>query len=174
MKDPELQLAKALRSARGRARQKRKRCDLDLASLTELWREQKGRCALSGLRFHEERIAGAFVPRPFSISIDRINPGGGYTIDNVQLVCTAVNFARGQWGDDVLRQIAYGIVATEREQEREWFESRRAELEAAQAQLDDLDGADRARLKRRTAGLKSALTKGPARLRRAGRRAKSG
>ncbi|MEE8363493.1 MAG: hypothetical protein V3S18_05415, partial [Dehalococcoidia bacterium] len=65
------------------------------------------------------RYATIFFCR-FSI-IDRIDSAGSYTIDNVQLVCTAVNFARGQWGDDVLRQIAYGIVDSEKRQERQWF-----------------------------------------------------
>ena len=96
-----------------------------------------------------------------------------YTSDNVQLVCTAVNFARGQWGDDVLRQIAYGIVDSEKQQERQWFATRRAQLKAAQHELEGVGGPDRERLKRRIAGLKSALTKGPSRLRRAGRRAKA-
>ena len=170
---PEAHITRALGSARNNARRKGKKFDLDEASLIELWREQRGRCALSGLPFHEESIAGAFVSRPFAVSIDRIDSARSYTIDNVQLLCTAVNFARGQWGDDVLRQIAYGIVDTEKRQERQWFATRKAELKAALDQLEGVDGPDRARLKRRIAGLKSALTKGPSRLRRAGRRAKS-
>lgn len=171
--DPKEQISRALRSARSNARRKGRDFDLDEASLNELWRPQRGRCALSGLPFHEESIVGAFVSRPFAASVDRIESGRSYTIDNVQLVCTAVNFARGQWGDDVLRQIAYGIVDSEKQQERQWFATRRAELKAAQDQLEGVDGPDRERLKRRIAGLKSALTKGPSRLRRAGRRAKS-
>ncbi len=170
---PEAQIVKALRSARNNARRKGKNFDLDEASLIELWRLQRGRCALSGLPFHEESIAGAFVSRPFAVSIDRIDSARSYTIDNVQLVCTAVNFARGQWGDDVLRQIAYGIVDSEKQQERQWFATRRAQLKAEQDVLEGVDGPDRERLKRRIAGLKSALTKGPSRLRRAGRRAKA-
>ena len=164
-------LRRALASARANARRRGETFDLTLETLTELWRAQGGRCALSGLEFDDERFPDAFVKRPFAASVDRIDTAGDHVLSNVRLVCVAVNFARGQWGDDVVRQVAHGIVETERAEARGWYHAKRAELAEAHRRLADLDGDAYARQKRRIAGLKAALTKGPARLRAAGRRA---
>ena len=165
-------LRSALNSVRSIARRRgEKSFDLTLGALENLWHRQGGRCALSGLEFDDERFPNAFVRHPFAASVDRIDPTDQHRIGNVRLVCVAVNFARGQWGDDVFREIAYGIVENEREEESNWYNAKRAELAAAQRHLDALTGDARAKQKRRIAGLKAALTKGPSRLRSAGRRA---
>jgi hypothetical protein len=165
-------LRAALNSARSiAARRGELDFDLSLRVLEELWHRQGGRCAVSGLEFDDERFADAFVKRPFAASVDRIDSSRGHVSENVRLVCVAVNFARGQWGDDVLRQVAYGIVETERDQENAWYHAKRAALAEARRRLEELDGPAYDRQKRRIAGLKAALTKGPSRLRRAGRRA---
>jgi hypothetical protein len=65
---------------------------------------------------------------PFSPSIDRIDTVGGYTTDNVRLVCVAANFALNQWGDDVLRRLAHGVVKTERKIEKAWYAQQRRKL----------------------------------------------
>ena len=165
-------LRSALNSVRSIARRRGEEdFDLDLPALEYLWHRQGGRCALSGLEFDDERFPSAFVKRPFAPSVDRIDTDDSHRIGNVRLVCVAVNFARGQWGDDVLREVAYGIVEMERAEERGWYRAKRAELAAAKRHLEELEGQARARQKRRIAGLKAALTKGPSRLRGAGRRA---
>ncbi len=164
-------LRNALNAARGRARKRGESFDLTIDFLVSLWERQEGRCALSGLAFHDEPFDKAHVKRPFAPSIDRIEPSLPYTQDNVQLVCTAVNFARGQWGDDVLRQIAHGVVETERKDQDAWYQEKTAELEQAKQVLETLVGAQRERQKRHIAGLKAARTKGPTRLRGAARRA---
>lgn len=167
-------LREALKSVRSIARRRGEDCDLDMAGLEELWLHQGGRCALSGLEFDDEEFPDAFVKRPFRASVDRIDPSRDHVFGNVRLVCVAVNFARGQWGDDVLRQIAYGIVETERSEERGWYHAKRAELGEAERRLASLTGEARRTQMRRIAGLKAALTKGPSRLRSAGRRARKG
>jgi hypothetical protein len=165
-------LRNALNSARSIARRRGEDdFDLDLTTLERLWHRQGGRCALSGLEFANECFPKAFVKRPFAPSVDRIDTDDSHRVGNVRLVCVAVNFARGQWGDDVLRQVAHGIVEMERAEEIGWYHAKRAELAAAQRHLAELDGEARARQKRRIAGLKAALTKGQSRLRRAGHRA---
>lgn len=132
-------------------------------------REQRGRCALSGLHFRAEHFKDALVKYPFGPSLDRIVPKRGYVAGNVRLVCTAANFARNQWGDEALRRLARGIVAMEREAELAWFHDRERQLAAAQAEAATLSGDALRQKQRRIAGLKAALTKGPARGRAAGR-----
>lgn len=48
-----------------------------------------------------------------SPSIDRIDPSGGYTYDNIRIVCHAINCALGTWGEEIL-----GMVT------RAWMEHR--------------------------------------------------
>ena len=60
--------------------------------LEEMVCEQDYKCALSGVRLTCIRKKG--VVTPTNASIDRINPGKEYNIDNVQLVCRAINTFR--------------------------------------------------------------------------------
>lgn len=131
----------------------------------------RGCCAISGLSFALTRLPEAFVKHPFAPSLDRINCGGGYTPGNVRLVCIAVNFGLGQWGEEVFRSIA---EATVRNQPAPRV-MREADLDerisAAEAVLPLLTDLERAHQRRRIAGLKRARTLGVAGLRIAAARA---
>ena len=78
-----------------------------------LYRAQGGRCALSGLQFDLRSVGSGKARRPFAPSLDRIDSTGGYTQDNVRLVCQAVNFALNAYGEDVFRDIAIGTATFE-------------------------------------------------------------
>lgn len=58
--------------------------------LFELFHKQNGLCAISGLEMTAE------VGSLRCLSIDKIDPYGDYTKDNVQLLCWAVNRAKGE------------------------------------------------------------------------------
>jgi hypothetical protein len=161
-------LTKSISAARARARKRFVPFDLTIADIEALWIEQEGGCAISGIEFSDLRFDDAFVKYPFAPSPDRIVPNQGYTKGNVRLVCTAANFARNEWGDNVLRQVAHGIVATERTQEREWYRIQRLKIKQAERAAKNMKGAALKRQGRAIAGLKATLTKGPARLRGAG------
>lgn len=60
--------------------------------LLELYNKQLGKCAISGIEMTAKRGKGRF---PYNISADQITPGGGYTKENVQLVCSQVNMMKG-------------------------------------------------------------------------------
>jgi hypothetical protein len=136
--------------------------------------EQKVRCAVSKLDFSFKDYP-ATVRHPFGPSIDRISSKEGYDPSNVRLVCAAVNFGLGEWGDEVFLPIARGAVATANAalaadsptpplslQER---------LDAAKDLLESMRGADRLRQSRRVAALKRAVTLGPEGLKQAAHRA---
>lgn len=57
--------------------------------LLELWEEQEGRCAISGVYMTHHADRGE--RKDFNVSIDRIRSTEGYAKDNVQLVCQRVN-----------------------------------------------------------------------------------
>lgn len=169
--DIEAQLRKALGRAKRSARSRGRRFDLTIEFLRKLWNEQGGRCAVSGIAFTAERHDEAFVKTPFGPSIDRIDNTGGYTADNVRLVCMVANFAMNQWSDDVLRRLAHGVAEIERKEERAWFDEQHKKLQIAQQNAERLTGKQLKCQKNIIAGLKRSITMGPARLRGAARKA---
>ena len=66
--------------------------DIQLDYINKLWDKQEGKCALSGTKLTCEKVVGKYVKT--NASIDRIIAGGEYNIENVQLVCRAVNSFR--------------------------------------------------------------------------------
>lgn len=82
---------------------------LSIDDLRFLCLRSGGRCEVTGLPFNGQAI-GPRNRRPFMQSLDRIQSMGAYSLENCRLVCQAVNFAMGSWGEDVVRQIAIGMV----------------------------------------------------------------
>ena len=71
-----------------------------------LYRAQNGRCALTGRAFDLRQVGQGKARRPFAPSIDRVDASGGYTRDNIRLVCQVVNFALNAYGEDVFYEMA--------------------------------------------------------------------
>lgn len=76
---------------------------LDIEQVRYLIQSSGGHCMVSGIPFDTEFQVGG--RRPFAPSIDRGDCKGGYCLENVQLVCVAVNMALHVWGPDVLYRI---------------------------------------------------------------------
>lgn len=94
---------------RARERSARKGYDFNLS---EQWfyRElyaQNSRCAVSGIKFSYERIGKKM---PYAPSIDRKDCSLGYTPENCRIVCSVVNLARLDWGDDVFGKMCESVV----------------------------------------------------------------
>lgn len=72
------------------------------SDLANLYDRQQGYCALSGYRMTHSAVTGAegTFRNPYNISIDRIDSSRGYTLENVHLVCKAVNQMKSDlpWG----------------------------------------------------------------------------
>lgn len=83
----------------------------------EMYDATHGYCAVSGLPF-DMRELDAIKRRPFMPSIDRVNSFAGYTRENCRVVCTAVNLAMNEFGEDVLWQIASSMVILRRKQRK--------------------------------------------------------
>lgn len=94
-------LSLLLTNAKVRARRKQVECDLTQKQILDLWKKQKGRCAVSGIPM--THVVGEKFPREFNVSLDRINAGGPYTKNNVQLVCSRINQMRGNLDIPALR-----------------------------------------------------------------------
>jgi hypothetical protein len=156
----------------------RKGLDFELTSefVETLWKD--GRCAVTGVAFSLELVfPDAFVKQPLAPSIDRTLSSGGYTKDNVRLVCVATNFGMGQWGDGLFMTLAREAIAREARTgpvpgsldiDGKWQTALQERIHSAMTMLPLLPIADRQKQKHHIAGLKAALKKGLAGNRAAG------
>ena len=76
----------------------------------ELYKNQQGKCALSGLVLDYGTPASINKWESRNISIDRIDTDGPYCKENIQLVCASVNFMRGRLSLEVFVELC-GRVA---------------------------------------------------------------
>ena len=93
-------------SAKKNATAKGLEFSLTTSDLTELWNEQNGKCALSGVEL------GYIGSGWCSASIDRIDPLKGYTIDNVQWTCWRVNDAKANMTNTDFVNMCTAIAST--------------------------------------------------------------
>jgi hypothetical protein len=104
----------------------------------KLDKDQDGRCAVTGLKFNLERFPDALVKHPFAPSVDRRLSSGGYTEDNVRLVCVAVNFGMGQWGEEVFLTLARAAIdlearaASDPDPDTHWYDRQRERRESGE------------------------------------------
>lgn len=73
--------------------------NITLEYLLDLWNEQKGTCALSGVPMTYELKTGR---TPTNLSLDKIDREKGYIIGNVQLVCMACNQIKSDLSDETM------------------------------------------------------------------------
>ena len=106
------------KTARGRARRiitaaknraMHKGLDFDLQVFPIAVRMGAGVCEVTGLPLtfddaNESRL------NPWSPSLDRKDPKKGYTMDNIQIVCTAYNLAKNDWPEDVLMTLVRALA----------------------------------------------------------------
>lgn len=99
-------LSQRLTAAKSRAKERGWEFDLDSQWLKELWDRQEGKCALTHIAFQLPTQDRDTHLRPYSPSLDRIDNLKGYTKDNVRLVCTAINYALNEHGEEVFDILA--------------------------------------------------------------------
>jgi hypothetical protein len=119
--------------AENRARKARMAFTLRPGFALILYDQQKGRCAVSGFEFNLQRFPEALVKHPFAPSIDRRLSSGGYTEDNVRLVCVAVNFGMGQWGEELYMTLARSGRGLRKQRSHQSRPGRRRRLESTAA-----------------------------------------
>jgi hypothetical protein len=171
-------LGRLVASAKGHARKANRPFELMTEFIESLYAQQRGRCAVTGLQFNQQRFDEALVKHPFAPSIDRRSSSGGYTKDNVRLVCAAVNFGMGQWGQEVFLTLARAAADHEKRERLEpstdldaWKAGYRERIAAAEALLASIPENEQHKQRRHIASLKRALTLGPEGLRKAAERA---
>jgi hypothetical protein len=98
--------------SRSRASKKNWNFNLELKDLHELFDKQKGKCALSGvpMTFIHKRGEREFTRNPTNTSLDRINPKGGYTNDNIQLTTSLTNHAKMDSTDELFIEMCRNVT----------------------------------------------------------------
>lgn len=107
---------------KGRAHQLVNRAKLRAAksglphTITAKWvleRLLRGKCEVTGIPFELNFIGNDKEVHPWTPSLDQIDPGKGYTPDNVQVVTYMYNMAKAQFGPDELLRLAKAILTPE-------------------------------------------------------------
>ena len=82
--------------------------EIEVEDLLNVWDEQQGRCALTGLlmTYHKDGQG----KKDLNASIDRIDPQVWYIPSNIQLVCSRVNILKHSLSEDLLYWWAKNIV----------------------------------------------------------------
>lgn len=88
----------------GRANKKQIEWNLSLEFLTGLWEKQEGKCVYSGVPLSYEDN------HPHTVSLDRIDSSKGYTEDNVQFVCTIVNYVKQRFDETTFLQFCKSVT----------------------------------------------------------------
>ena len=96
-----------LKNLRNRAEKHGREFDLTEAFLQALLEPMT--CAVTGIKLTYD-WDGEGRTNPWAPSVDRIESTGGYTMDNVRVVCWAYNMAKNDWADDVVLALASAIV----------------------------------------------------------------
>lgn len=94
-------------AAKRRAKTKGIPCTITKEFILDLWNKQNGLCAISKIPMTYEIDAGRVYT---NISIDQIEQGKGYTEDNVQLVCMAVNQLKSDWDMNTVKYICKMVI----------------------------------------------------------------
>lgn len=86
--------------------------ELTMAQFEQIVTRAAGICEVTGIVLQRSRNLLEGDRQPFMPSIDRISSSGGYTVDNVRIVCVSANLAMNTWGTWVLEELARAMVAT--------------------------------------------------------------
>jgi hypothetical protein len=73
-----------------------------------IWARAGGKCELTGIEFslQSPRLSQR---RPWAPTLDRKDASAGYTPKNCRLICSAVNIALNDWGEEALLKIAKAL-----------------------------------------------------------------
>ena len=82
--------------------------DISLDFLCNLWDKQEGKCALTGVQLSLKKEKARWNSN--LVSLDRIDNDKGYLKNNVWLVTTKVNFAKGTQSYKDFLEMCYKVI----------------------------------------------------------------
>lgn len=86
-------------------------CTIDPDILVSVFRQQEGRCYYTNTEMvWNNHGLGKRKKNPHALSVDRRNPTGGYTPDNVVLCTVAVNTAKGVLTEEEFYKLCASVL----------------------------------------------------------------
>ena len=79
-------------------------------TIVDLWKKQKGKCALSGVDMTLTH-GSPTNPNPTKLSVDRIDNCLGYFPQNVQLITWQANAAKSVWSNQQLIELCKAVAS---------------------------------------------------------------
>ena len=95
--------------SRKRARKMEFKHNITVKYLLDLWIEQQGRCAVTGVVMNFES-GDSYNKNAYCCSVDRIVNENGYTVGNVRLLTHWANNAKSTWDDYLLETMITEII----------------------------------------------------------------
>lgn len=93
--------------------------DIEIDDIINLYAEQNGRCAITNQEM-DFKSSNRKKANPFRISIDRIDSNGGYTKNNIRLVCWSVNQMKGDKTEEEFKfwiELLYKTISSQSSKE---------------------------------------------------------
>ena len=83
------------------------RVEVTVQDIYRLWKNQQGKCSLTGIDmlYPSETNQNSL----FCASLDRIDSGGEYTLDNVQLIARGINWLKNNHTQEQAREFILAI-----------------------------------------------------------------
>lgn len=97
-------LMSAIRSRISDAKQRKGKVEVTPDEAYEVFLKQDRKCALTGVLLSLEK------DHPLCLSLDQIEPGKGYTVDNIQWLAWCVNRAKGDLSLDQFYEMCEVVV----------------------------------------------------------------
>ena len=103
-------LSRLIYGIRSRSGRKKIACDIDKDFVIQMYRDQGGKCAATGIELKPSLGAGYSRKVPELATIDRIDSSKGYTKDNVRIVCYMYNMAKSSFSDTEVYDFCKRVV----------------------------------------------------------------
>ena len=98
--------------ARNRAKSKGLDFNIDSEYVVQLWEDNFGCCALTGINFDLNFTNKKGQVNPNTVSIDRINPQLGYIKGNIRLITYHMNVALSEYGIEQFEILAKSYLGS--------------------------------------------------------------
>ena len=109
MRELRYRLSRLIIASRTRAKKSGVEHNITLDYVVQLYEAAGGKCCLSGRSFSVGKAQNRTADKD-TISIDRIDPTGGYTMGNVRLITQHLNMALGVYGVDEFLKLAEEVA----------------------------------------------------------------
>jgi 5-methylcytosine-specific restriction endonuclease McrA len=86
---------------------------VNVNDLKELWEKQNGTCPYTGIKMILPKSTNDKIHSLKKASLDRIDSSLGYTKDNIEFVCMAINYAKNNRSSEEMKNFIKDIISAQ-------------------------------------------------------------